>query len=338
MSEFYKGKNVLVAGGSGTIGSALSKELVKMGANVTVGSIDSKERIRSVFGKCDINFIKTDLTDANACKRLVMPRSLDYDYVFNLVCVKGSSQRQNASVATTFIPLLLADTHLMEASRLAGVKRYMFTGSICEYPNMPLRKEDDVWLGPPEANDRFAGVAKRVGEMQGEAYMLQYGWDATRIVRLSNVYGPYDDFDPKTAHVIPSLISRMVNSENPVNVAGDGSAERDFIYLDDVVRGILIAMEKAPPCTPINIGSGYGESIKNVAEIISSNVDPSPEIVWDTSKPTGDSVRVLDTNRAESLIDFKTKVSIQEGIRKTIEWYKKNKEMADRRGIELHGE
>jgi len=325
--SFYKDKNILVAGGSGTIGTPLVKRLMDMGAYVTVASIDSVERVMAVFKGYDVYNLYVDLTDFQACKDLVH----DYDYVFNLVCVKGSTQIGESKVASTFVPLLMADTNLMEASRLANVKRFLFVGSICEYPNLSVRHEDSVWDGPPHANDRFAGIAKRVGEAQAEAYMLQYGWDAGRIVRLSNVYGPYDDFDPETAQVIPALISRAVNGENPMKIAGDGTAERDFIFVDDVVDGILMACKDAPPCTPINLGSGRGISIKELVETLVDLMPEEIEVKWDSSKPSGDRIRILDTNRAKALLSFVPRVNLEEGIKKTMEWYKNNKFIASRK-------
>jgi len=333
MKEFYKGKNILVAGGTGTIGVATVNRLVSMGANVTVVSVDSRDRFNAVLDGAEVFFIRKDLTDLTNCKNVVE----GFDYVFNMICVKGNTQAGESQVASTFIPLLMVDTNLMEAARLAGVKRFMFVSSICAYPNIPVRHEDSVWDGPPHANDRFAGIAKRVGEAQSEAYMMQYGWDATRVVRLSNVYGPYDDFDPKTAHVIPALISRAVNGENPIKVAGDGKAERDFIYLDDVVDGILNVMENAPPCVPINLGCGYGIPIKEIVDIIVSQMDKGVTVEWDSDRPTGDLIRILDTNRAKELVNFEPNVNIRDGIIKTIEWYKSNRDIADKRGEALHG-
>ena len=143
-------------------------------------------------------------------------------------------------------------------------------------------------------------ITKRVGELMGEAYQLEYGWDAVRIVRPSNVYGPYDDFNPTTTQVIPALINRMVNGENPVKVWGDGSAIRDFIYSEDVAYWIIKAVENAPPCMPINLGNSNGITIK-VTETIASLINPSPEIIWDIEKPSGDPIRILSMDRAKEV-------------------------------------
>jgi GDP-L-fucose synthase len=181
------------------------------------------------------------------------------------------------------------------------------------------------------------GIAKRAGEAQAEAYQHEYGWDAVRIVRLSNVYGPYDDFDSATAHVIPALIRRMVEPGNPVRVWGDGTAVRDFIFSEDVVDGMLLAMEKAPSCYPINLGSGTGYTIKRIAETIASLVPAKKELAWDSSMPVGDKIRVLAVDRAKEVLGFTIKTPIEAGLKHTIDWYLSNTELANRRGKELHG-
>ena len=332
MSDFYKGRKVLVTGGTGTIGSCLVKRLVELGSQVSVISLDSKERAEAVLDRTVI-FSQADLRDYKVC----MDAMEGQEYVFNLMAVKGNTQRGLSKVASAYVPFLLCNTNIMDAAFKKGVSRFMFVGSIGEYPEIDIRHEDDVWNGPPAANDKYMGIAKRAGEAQAETYLYEYGWDAVRIVRLSNVYGPYDDFDPRTAHVIPALISRASNGENPLNVAGDGSAVRDFIYLDDVVRGMLRALEKAPPCVPINLGSGKGVTIKETAETIVKCLGNGIYIKWDSSRPTGDKKRVLEVSRAKELLDFEAEISLCEGIKKTIEWYCAHRDLADRRGRELHG-
>jgi GDP-L-fucose synthase len=328
----YKGKKILITGGTGTIGVVLVKRLIAEGAKVKVVSIDSPERAKAVLPDISI-FHWGDLRDYNTC----VEAAEGQDYVFHLMAVKGNTQIGVSKVASAYVPFLLCNTNMMEAAFRCGVKRYMFVGSIGQYPALDIRHEDDVWRGPPEANDRYMGIAKRAGEAQAEAYFHEYGWDAPRIVRLSNVYGPFDDFDPSTAHVIPALISRMVSGEDPVKVAGDGSAVRDFIYSEDAVEGMLLALEKAPPCLPINLGSGVGCVVKTVVETIAAFVPKKPRIEWDLSRPTGDKIRILATQRAKEILGFGAKTPLKEGIRKTIEWFVANTELAKRRGKELHG-
>jgi GDP-L-fucose synthase len=327
-----QGKKVLVAGGTGTIGTVLVRKLRERGAVVSVLSMDSQERAKAALGDVTL-FKRGDMRDYQTCLEAVEGQ----DCVINLMAIKGSTQIGVSKVASAYVPFLQCNTNFMDAAFKKRVERYLFVGSIGEYPALDIRHEDDLWLGPPQANDRFMGIAKRAGETQAEAYLHEHGWDAVRIVRPSNVYGPWDDFDPRTAHVVPSLISRMVNGENPVKVAGDGSARRDLIFVDDVADGMILALEKAPPCVPINLGSGVGVSIREVAETIAARMDPPPRIEWDPSRPTGDQVRVLDVQRAKDLLGFQTTTTLAEGIGKTIDWYREHKDLADRRGGELHG-
>lgn len=318
MSEatFYKNKKILVAGGTGTIGIPLVKKLIERGAKVTVVSLDSLDFAESVLGP-NIIFKRYDLTIQKNCMKAVKGQQM----VFNLLGIKGSVGIGETKVASYLVPMLRFQTNLMEAAFIENVERFLFIGSVCSYPQAEIHYEDNMWNGMPKQNDRIPGIAKRIGELLGEAYQLEYGWDAVRIVRPSNVYGPHDDFDPKSAQVIPALISRMVNGENPVKVWGDGSAIRDFIFSEDVAYWILEAVENAPAGLPLNLGSGHGVSIKEIAEIIAKNVKPSPEIYWDLSKPAGDPRRTLAINRAIKVIGYNPQTSLEEGIKKTINWY-----------------
>lgn len=331
--DYFKGKKVLVTGGTGTIGSVLVQKLLVQGANVSVVSLDTESRAKAVLGDLSI-FQRGDLRDYQICLDIAN----DQECVFHLMAVKGSAKSGLAKVASAYVPFLLCNTNMMEAAFRQGVSRYMFVGSIGEYPPLALRREDDVWNGAPEANDRYMGIAKRAGEAQGETYLHEFGWDAVRIVRFSNVYGPFDDFDPETAQVIPALIHRAMHGERPLKVAGDGSAVRDFIYSDDAVRGMMIAMEKAPPCVPINIGSGVGVTIRELAETIADLAPHKPKVVFEGGGQTGDSVRILAVERARELLGYRAEISLREGLGKTMQWYSANRDIADRRGKELHGE
>lgn len=332
LSEFYCGKKVLVTGGTGTVGAVVVRRLVQYGARVTVVSIDSPERVAQVLDDPSL-FVHGDLRDYETCLKLAE----GMDYVIHLMAVKGNSQAGVSRVASAFVPFVLCNTNMMEAAFRSGVSRYLYVGSICEYPALELRHEDQVWDGPPQANDRYTGIAKRAGEAQAETYLHEHGWDAVRIVRPSNIYGPFDDFDPRTAQVIPALIARMAKAEGPVKIAGDGSAIRDFIFAEDVVQGMLLALAAAPPCVPINLGSGARISIKTVAETIARLMPKPPVLEWDASRAVGDSVRVLDVERARELLGFQAETPLEVGISTTIDWYIKNQEIADRRGKELHG-
>jgi GDP-L-fucose synthase len=321
----YTNKKVLVAGGTGTIGIPLVSMLLEMKAHVTVVSIDTPENARAIFGE-RISYIQKDLTLLDNC--LAVTRG--QDYVFNLVGIKGSTGIGETKVASYLVPMLWFQTNLMEASFRNSVKRYLFVSSVCGYPQATIPKEEDTfWDGMPKQNDRIPGIAKRVGEVQGEAYLHEYGWDAVRIVRPSNVYGPHDDFNPATAQVIPSLIRRIADKEDPLTVWGDGSAMRDFIYTDDVAHWMLVALEKAPPCVPINLGSGKGLSIKELVDVIQDCFPEQSKVVWDTEKPTGDPARILSIKRATETIGFETITDIRKGIANTVAWYLKNRDVAN---------
>ncbi len=330
---FYKKKKILVTGGTGTIGSLLVKRLIDYGAEVTIASLDSFDRAKTVLGNT-LNYHCIDLRDQNNCMEIVE----GHEFIFHLMAVKGNTQKGISNISKAYVSHLQCNTNMMEAAFQNKVKGYLFIGSICEYPAIDIRHEDDAWNGPPQANDKWAGISKLAGEAQAEAYFHEFQWDAVKILRLSNVYGPYDDFSPITGQVIPSLIAKMINANGKeVIIAGDGSAIRDFIFSDDTVDAMLLAMSDAPSCLPINIGSGKGYSIKELAETIGSLVPIEPKLIFDSSLPTGDKIRVLDTRRAKEVLGYKPKTTIKEGIKKTIEWYMKNKSIADLRGKELHG-
>jgi GDP-L-fucose synthase len=264
IGRYYAGKCVLVAGGTGTIGIPLVRKLHMLGATITVVSMDPPEFAQKVFNE-NITFIRKDLTQLDHCIKVTEGQ----DYVFNLIGIKGSTGIGEAKVASYLVPMLWYQTNLMEAAFRNKITRYLFVSSICGYPQSAVPKEEDtMWNGLPKQNDRIPGLAKRIGEIQGEAYLQEFGWDAVRIVRPSNVYGPFDDFNPATAQVVPALIRRCLDGENPLKVWGDGSAIRDFVFSEDLADWLLIAFEKAPPCLPVNLGNGSGISIKELAEII----------------------------------------------------------------------
>jgi len=327
----YSGKKALVAGGTGTIGIPLVRLLVERGADVSVVSLDEPEYARRVLGT-DVRYRRDDLTDLSACLRATDGQ----DFVFNMVGIKGSVGIGETRVASYFVPMLRFQTNLMDAAFRTKAFRYLFVSSVCAYPQSSLHVEDNMWNGLPKQNDKYPGLAKRIGEIQGETYLKEFGWDAVRIVRPSNVYGPFDDFDPRTAQVIPALIRRMVDGENPVRVWGDGTAIRDFIFSDDVAYWSLVAMERAPACVPVNLGSGRGHTIREVAEAIAAGIRSRPRIEWDRDKPAGDPVRLMSMERAKVLLGFSERTSLEDGIRRTIDWYLENSELVSRRKGVVH--
>lgn len=316
----YKGKNVLVTGGTGLIGRPLVEMLIKKGARVRVASLDDPSRAHP-----EAEFCKVDLTEFNNCLRVCD----GVDYVFHLAGIKGSPAVVLKKAATILVSFLRFNTNMMEAAYQCGVDRYLYSSTIGVYPPAEVFKEEDMWKGPPSKKDKFGGWAKRIGELQAEAYKVEYGWDRITIVRPANVYGPYDNFDPANSMVIPSLIKRAVEGENPLVVWGDGSPVRDFIHARDVARGMLIAIEKGLG-QAINLGSGTGVSIKKIVDIITGNTEVKPKIVWDTSKLSGDKTRVVDISKAKAL-GFQPEISIEEGTKEVMDWYRQNKDMPDKR-------
>lgn len=317
---FYENKRILVTGGTGLIGRPLTELLMAGGADVTVVSLDDPSRAPK-----GVTFVKADLRNFDNCIAACRGK----DIVFNLAGVKGSPKMTAQMPASFFVPTLQFSVNMMEAAFRAGVERYLFTSSIGVYEPAEVFYEDAVWKTFPSPNDRFAGWAKRMGELQAQAYEIQYGWDKICIVRPANVYGPFDNFDPENAMVIPSLIRRAAGGERPLAVWGDGSPVRDFIHARDVARGMMHVVAQGYN-KPVNLGSGVGVTIREIAEIVARLMADPCKIVWDTSKPAGDARRLMSTQRAESL-GIRPAIALEDGIRETIEWYRGNASAADKR-------
>jgi len=311
-TNFYFKKRVLVTGGSGMIGVQLVELLKKCGAIVSVVSLDSPKILNGV------NFLKKDLRYFENCLEVCK----DKDIVFHLAGVKGSPKMNIEKPASFMVPTLMFSINMMEAALRQNVSNYLLTSSIGVYAQSSLFKEDSVWKTFPSQNDKFPGWAKRICELQAEAYKIQYNWENISIVRPSNVYGPYDNFDENNAMVIPSLIKKAFKAKDVLKVWGDGTAIRDFIYSSDVARGMMKVIEEEIR-GPINLGSGDKTSIKDIVEIIVKNVkDGSLKIEWDTGQPKGDDIKLMDVSMANSF-NFKPEIGIEDGLGKTIEWYKK---------------
>lgn len=318
---FYKDKQVLVTGGTGLIGQPLVEMLLEQEAKVTVASLDDAARAPK-----GVVFKQADLREFSNCLALCREQEI----VFQLAGIKGSPAMTAKRPASFFVPTISFSINMMEAARRAQVERFLFTSSIGVYAPADVFHEEDVWKTFPSPNDRFAGWAKRMGELQAEAYRIEYGWDKISIVRPANVYGPHDNFDANNAMVIPSLIKRAIEGENPLRVWGDGSPIRDFIHARDVARGMLLAIEKGIN-EPINLGSGTGVTIKEIADIIAAHIPTGPiKISWDLSKPKGDAKRLMNMAKANRY-GFKAHVSIEAGIKETINWYINNQAAAEKR-------
>lgn len=319
--SFYNGKYVLVAGGTGTVGMALVRELKQRGANVTVVGLDERKYAKAVLPE-GTQYVKEDMTNDIHC----LFRTMEMDIVFDMVGIKGSTLTNNTTLSRSLVSYIKFQTALMDACAKNNVSHYLFPGSVNEYPSMNRPKtEDELWNGLPVQNDKYVGLVKRMGEMQAQAYFEEGSWKGARIIRMSNVYGPGDDFNPKTAQVICALIAKSL-SNNRVTVQGDGTAVRDFIYVDDAAYWACEALEKLPPCTPVNIAAGRGISIREVCETIQEFIDVDFQFV--PQSYSGDTMRVLSIDRAKKLLGFYERTTLKDGIRQTIEWYKENKAVA----------
>ncbi len=299
------------------IGSPLVELLINEDARVTIASLDDPSRAhpRATFLHLDLREPKNCLA---ACQNM--------DYVFNLFGVKGSPIMNQKRPGTFFFTTIIVNTNLMEAARQAEVKGYLYTSSVGVYPPAEVFHEDDVWKGFPSENDKFPGWAKRMGELQAEAYKIEFGWEDITIIRPPNVYGPRDNFDSENAMVIPSLIKRAVEASEtgqPLTVWGDGSPERDFIHAKDVALGMLLAAQYGAGGI-YNVGNGTTYTIRQLVETIVKYMPSKVEIVWDTSKPSGDRKRLMDTSRIQA-IGFRPEISLNEGIKETIQWYLENR-------------
>jgi len=312
------GKNVLVTGGSGMIGRELVKLLVSKNAKVYVASIDKNVSIDNTT-HCFL-----DLRDRDNCINIVKNK----DIVFHLAGIKGSPKMCKEKPASFSVPMMQFNLNMMEAAMKANVEWYLYTSSIGVYYPENILKEHRVWETFPSENDKFAGWAKRMGELQAEAYSIELGKKNISIVRPANVYGNYDNFDPNTAMVIPSLIAKC-NKNLKIDVWGDGSQIRDFIHARDVARAMLFVVENEIT-EPINVGSNTMTTLKEVVDIIVNNFFIKREVNWDITKPMGDLIRVLDSSKLVNY-GFKHNVSLKEGIIETINWYTNNELMSTTR-------
>ena len=321
MSIDLNGKKVLVTGGTGMVGQPLVELLIEEGCDVTVVSLDDPSRVQQE----SITFVQSDLRDFNNCLEVTK----NQDIVFHVAGVKGSPLLTRSKPASFFVPMLQFNTTVLEAARINNVEWSLYTSTVGVYGPSEVFREDDLWEQMPSKNDWFAGWAKRIGELQVEAYNIQYGESNTSIVRPVNIYGRYDNFNPQTSMVIPSLIYRALKSRDILEVWGDGSPLRDFVNARDVARAMVFCV-KNKVTEPVNVGNGKGISIRELVETIVNNVPHPLEIEWDTSKPMGDKARVADTSRINGF-GFHPEVTLEAGIKDTIEWYVQNTTDVDKR-------
>lgn len=306
-----KDKKILVTGGNGFLGRYVVKALRKHGVpENNIFTPTSSERDLRILAECQTAVKGTDI-------------------VIHLAARVGGIGANKANPGKFFYDNAMMGTQLMEAARQAGVKKFVSIGTVCEYPKLtPVPfKEEDLWNGYPEETNSFYALAKKMLIVQGEAYMREYSFNAVHLIPV-NLYGPGDNFDPKTSHVIPALIRRIAEAkarnDSFIEAWGTGTPTREFIYVEDAAEGIVIATEKYDKPAPVNIGSGKEISIKNLTEYIAKTLGFLGEIRWDTTKPDGQPRRQLDVMLAEKEFGFRAKTSFEEGLRNTVEWYKQN--------------
>ncbi len=306
--ETFRGRRVLVTGGTGMIGREVVRILCGAGARVTIASLD---RVDVPDG---VEHVIGDLTDFALCKALTR----GMDLVCHVAGVKGSIEVTRTKPASFFVPLLMMNTNVLEACRVNKVAKVVYTSSIGAYASAEVFHEPDgLDDGPPM--DSFPGWAKRMAELQVRAYHIQYGLERFAIVRPCNVYGPGDNFDPDNAMVIPALMARIRAGEDPLVVWGDGSAVRDFAYSADVAEGVVLALHHGTGGRPVNLASGVGVSVRELVETLATVVPFRYR--FDATKPAGFPRRVMDISLARRTLGYAPTISLAEGLRRTWQWY-----------------
>jgi len=295
---------ILVTGGGGFLGSHLVERLETDGHHIAVPR-------RREF----------DLTDMSQTARLF--DDVKPELVFHLAAEVGGIGANLANPGRYWYANLMMGAHMLEQARLHGTRKLVMTGTVCAYPKftaVPFR-EEDLWNGYPEETNAPYGVAKKAVLVGAQAYREQYGLD-TVFLLPTNLYGPRDNFDLQTSHVIPAMIRKMVESPAEIVLWGDGTPTREYLYVDDCVEGLRLAAESYDGADPVNMGTGVETSIRETAEIVAEAVGFTGEIRWDTSMPNGQPRRSLDSSRAADLFGFKAQVPLREGIARTVSWYR----------------
>ena len=313
-TEFWQNNRVCVTGGAGFLGSFVTEKLRQRGASqVFIPRIEDYDLVQQ-------SEIQRMLADARP------------DVIIHLAALAGGIGANRARPADFFYINLMMGVQLMHEAWKAGVKKFVAIGTICAYPKftpLPFR-EDNLWDGYPEETNAPYGLAKKMLLVQARAYREQHGFNAVYLLPV-NLYGPRDNFDLQTSHVIPALIRKClearVRNDSQVVLWGDGSPTREFLYVEDAAEGILLAAERYNGAEPVNLGSGMEINIKELAMLIARLTGYTGEFVWDTSKPNGQPRRALDVSRAEKSFGFRARVPFEEGLRRTIEWYRQQRAM-----------
>ncbi len=306
----FNNKRCLVTGGTGLIGRQVVDILLEAGAHVETVSLD-----RNVVSEEAVHTYG-DLRNFEFCQQI----TTDRDYVFHIAGIKGSVKVTRENPSSFFVPLIMMNTNILEASRLNKVSKLVYTSSVGAYSSAEVFVENENLEGEPM--DEFPGWAKRMAEKQIQSYAKQYGLGNFAIVRPANIYGPGDNFDPNNAMVIPSLMARIAGGENPMKIWGDGSAIRDFAYSRDVAEGIVLALFHGTGGGFVNLGSGVGCTIRELVETLQKVI--GFEFEFDKSKPSGFPKRVMDISLAKKMINYDPTVSLEDGLRMTWDWYCKN--------------
>jgi GDP-L-fucose synthase len=295
---------VLVTGGGGFLGARLVARLAADGHDVTVAR------------RADY-----DLTHREDAERLLADASPEL--VFHLAAEVGGIGANQAAPGRYWYANLMMGAHVLELSRLAGVGKLVVVGTVCAYPkNTPVPfRESDLWIGYPEETNAPYGIAKKTLLVGAQAYRDQYGLDSIFLLP-ANLYGPADNFDLETSHVIPALVRKMLSGEQTVVLWGDGSPTREFLYVDDCAEALALAAERYSGPEPVNLGTGVETSIRELAETIALLTGFEGDIVWDTTRPNGQPRRSLDTTRARELFGFEAQTALRDGLERTIAWFR----------------
>ena len=311
MAEFWPNKRVVVTGGAGFLGSFVVQQL-----------------------------------RAKGCRHIVVPRSRDYnlvqmeavrrlysesrpDIVIHLAARVGGIGANQSNPGRFFYDNLMMGTQLIEVGREQGLEKFIAIGTICAYPKfapVPF-KEDDIWAGYPEETNAPYGLAKKMMLVQSQAYRQQYAFNSIVLFPV-NLYGPGDNFDLETSHVIPALVRKCAEAQeagaSEIVLWGDGTPTREFLYVEDAAEGILLAAEQYNDSRPLNLGTGEEITIRKLASLVAEEVGYQGQIKWDTTKPNGQPRRCLDVSRVKQAIGFQAKHSLREGLTKTVRWYRAN--------------
>lgn len=320
MKNFWKDKKVLVTGGTGFIGSFVVEQLLERGARVTAttvsGNLKNVEHIKN-----DIEIIKVDLTNSNNANKI----SKGKDIILNLASRVAGIQFIVSHPATMFTDTVVITKNMIEAARKNNVERFLITSSACVYPrncSIPTPEVEGFKDDPEPANLGY-GWGKRVSELLGRFYAQEFGMKIA-IARPYNVYGPRDNFDIATSTVVPGLIRRIFDGEDPLLVWGSGKQTRSFLYVRDCARGLIEVTEKYAVADPVNLGSDEEVSIASLAKLIVKLSGKNPQIKFDTTKPDGQPRRKCDTKKAKEKFGFEPQVFLEDGISQTIKWFKQS--------------